>query len=216
MENYPSNSKQPRRPDDAGKPESRLSPVVTGQVSRQKKSLGRRFRETFIGGTDAQTVWSYVAFNVLVPAAKDMLADAASQGVERMLFGDSYSPRRRGGGFQGPTNNTVVNYSGMSSRSRLVPQNNDPRTPLSRPVRRQHDFDDFLLPTRVEADAVIEGLSHVLERYGQASVSDLYDLLNITGDYTDEKWGWSDLRTARVTRVHNGYLLTLPQPEPLN
>ena len=33
--------------------------------------------------------------------------------------------------------------------------------------------------------------------------------------YTDEKWGWTTLRNARVIRVRDGYTLELPRPEPL-
>ena len=47
-------------------------------------------------------------------------------------------------------------------------------------------------------------------------MADLYDMVNITGDYTDTKWGWYDLRGAGVERIRSGYLLDLPRPVPLD
>ena len=70
--------------------------VVTGKVSRRKTPLSKRLKELFVGG-DTHSVGSYILFDVLVPAAKDTIADAISQGIERMLFGDARSSSRRTG-----------------------------------------------------------------------------------------------------------------------
>jgi hypothetical protein len=48
--------------------------------------------------------------------------------------------------------------------------------------------------------------------YGQASISDLYELVGITANFTDNKWGWTDLRSSSVSRARDGYLLNLPRP----
>lgn len=51
MDNYPGNSR-------TGKEESvepkKIEKVITGEVVRRKKPLGRRFMETFIGGSDSK------------------------------------------------------------------------------------------------------------------------------------------------------------------
>jgi hypothetical protein len=72
------------------------------------------------------------------------------------------------------------------------------------------------LATRVEAEEVIDRLFDVVSRYETATVADLYEMVGVTGNYTDDKWGWTDLRGASVQRVRNGYLLDLPRPEPLD
>jgi hypothetical protein len=48
------------------------------------------------------------------------------------------------------------------------------------------------------------------------SVADLYDLVGVTGNYTDNKYGWTDIRSASVIRVRDGYMLKLPKALPLN
>lgn len=178
--------------------------VTSGDVVRRKKPLGKRFSEMFFGG-DTRGTWSFVAWEVFIPAMKETFADVFTQGVERMIFGES-RPGSRGRG-RGHTN-----YQRYSSGGRRE----EPRPQLSRRARATHDFDEIILNTRVEAEEVIDQLFELADRYNEATVADLYDLVGITGNYTDQKYGWTDLRGAGVTHVRNGYLLDLPRPEPLD
>lgn len=210
MEDYPANSQKEQaktKPDD-----KKIEQVVKGEVARRKKPLGKRFAETFVQG-EAQGVWSFVVLDVLLPAAKDMVADAFSQGIERMLFGEVRSTSRRTGSRPGSTQyggHTAYNrYSTSSSRR------DEPRQ-ISRRSRSTHDFDEIIIPTRVEAEEVIDRMFEIISRYEQVTVAELYELVGVTGNYTDDKWGWTDLRGANVSRIRNGYLLDLPRPEPLD
>lgn len=216
MENYPANTQRTTRvtkvSDPAEKTEDKkVERVVTSEVARRKKPLGKRFLETFIGG-DAKSVAHYVLFDVLLPAAKDTAADAVSQGIERMLFGEVRSSSRRTGARpSGSGGYTSYNRFGTAP----VPgRREDPRG-ISRQARARHDFDEIILATRVEAEEVIDRLFDLVNKYESATVADLYELVGLSGNYTDDKWGWSDIRGAGVTRVRNGYLLDLPRPEPL-
>lgn len=56
-------------------------------------------------------------------------------------------------------------------------------------------------------------LISICDQYGVVTVGDLYSLADIFKTYTDENWGWRDLRSARVIRAHSGYILDLPKPE---
>lgn len=87
---------------------------------------------------------------------------------------------------------------------------------MSRRARSNHDFDEIVLETRVEAEEVIDGLFALISQYETATVADLYELLGESGNFQDEKWGWMDMRGAGVSRIKNGYLLDLPRPEPLD
>ena len=206
---YPSNSQKSKSAPEEPKPEKNIEAVVKGDVVRRKKPLGKRFLETF-GGGDANSVWEYVLFDVLVPAAKDTVADAVSQGVERMIFGEARSSSRRTGSRPGSSNG-YVGYDRYSKK----PVREEPRS-VSRQSRARHDFDEIILDTRVEAEEVIDRLFDLVSKYDAASVSDLYELVGISANYTDKNWGWTDIRGAGVTRIRNGYLLDLPKPEPID
>lgn len=219
-EQYPSNSNKVQTnkvaPKETGKApeeksEKKIEQITVNSVVRRKKPWGKRFSEHFMNG-DAQSVGTYILADVLLPAAKDMVADAVSQGIEKMLFGEARAPRGRtpgNRGFGGSTSHVSYNrYSSNSNQQR----NNGPRQMTPR-ARANHDFDEIILATRAEAEEVIDNLYSLVSDYDVATVSDLYGMVGQTGSYTDEKWGWTDLRGTNVSRVKGGYLLDLPRPQ---
>jgi hypothetical protein len=195
---FPSNS-------ESSKTGKKISPVVTRGASRRKKSLRRQFKETFVAG-DAKSAIQYVIFDVLLPAAKDMVVEAGSSGLEKLIFGEG---RRRGmmRPPSGPTGH--ISYNRYSSESRF----SGPQRAISRQARARHNFDEIVLDQRAEAEEVIDRLFDLVSRYETASVADLYELVGLDSVHTDNKWGWTDLTGAGVTRVRGGYLLDLPEPE---
>lgn len=215
MDEFPDNSQRVIRDSPAQKAETKeVKQVTSGEVIRRKKPVGKRFAE-FFGGGDARGVWGYVMVDVVVPAIKDMVADGFSQGIERMLFGDSRSSGRRSSGRYGGVYSSPQGHFSYN-RPTTIRQDprNEPRS-ISRRGRSTQDFDEIILANRAEAEEVIDRLFDLVSRFDQATVADLYDLVGITGNYQDEKWGWTDIRGAGAQRVRGGYLLNLPRPEPL-
>lgn len=195
---YPSNSHKARE-KKAEPPAKNVERVTQGEAIQRRKPLGRKLAETFTGD-DARSAGTYILMEVMVPALKNMISDAVSQGVERILFGDS---RPRTSSRTGYTNYNKL-YSSTERRT------------ISPRARARHDFGEIVLATRADAEEVLERITALIEQYSVASVSDLYELVGITGNYTDDKWGWSDIRGARVRAVREGFLLDLPQPHPLD
>lgn len=206
--NYPGNSHKER--DTPDKPEGRkpLEKIITGEAAQKKKTLGQKIAETFTGD-DAQSVGSYILFDVVIPTVKTMISEAVSQGAERLLFGDS---SRRSLGNRRPQQHTSYNkmYTARSEPSRSEGRS------ISQRGRATHDFDEIVLESRGDAETVLDRLGDLIADYDVATVSDLYDLVGITGSFTDDKWGWFDLRGASVTRVRAGYLLNLPKTAPID
>lgn len=222
MDDYPGNSDRKPietpvlKPQKVSEPDKkRIERVTTTDPMRRKKPLGARLKETFIGG-DAKTAAAYVIFDVLIPAARDTVIDAFTQGIERFFYPDSRFSSRRTAYRAGSTGYQAYNrYSGTSS---YRPQQDPRMERQSVPLRRQqitHDFDEIILATSHEAREVLERLGDLIERYEAATVNDLYELVGITAQYTDEKWGWTDLQSASVIKTRHGYLLGLPQPQSI-
>jgi len=204
---FPSNSKNPQ-----GNDPKKIEQVVTGEVVSRKKSLGRRFKEVFVSG-DSKSVVQYVLMDVLLPQAKDMITEAASQGIERLIYGDSHRSRRgsRPGGGPGPVN---YNRYAVRGNNPIGRSEREDRRPTAEP--RTHGIDDILLATRVEAETVLDRMYDLLREYETASVSDLYSLIGWSSTYVDQKWGWTDLQGSLVRRVREGYILELPKPQSLD
>lgn len=221
MEEFPGNSRRTTKPAEEApaRDKKRVEKVVTGKVVTRKQPLGRRMASVLFGA-EAKQSWLAVVQDVLVPAAKDMVTDAISQGVERMVYGETRSRPRRGplfgGGFQQGPNISYNRYSSSPVGRASGQGQRDERRPLSRTSRASHNFDEIILATRAEAEEVLDRLFDLVSRYDVATVADLYELVGVTGEYTDEKYGWTDLRGSDITRVREGYLLNLPKPDVLD
>lgn len=200
---YPSNKGPGKQPE-----EKKLTAIVDGAV-RRKQPMSKRVFGSLIQG-DASSVFRYILEDVALPAAKDMLTSMVSEGIERMVYGDSRSSTRRSTGRPSGTGG-YINYNRMT-----VPPRSEPRTGMSRTARSQHEFDEIVIPSRPQADDVLVRLEDLIDRYKVATVSDLYELVGESSSFADEKWGWTDIRDARVKRVRDGYLLEMPRPEPVD
>lgn len=196
---YPSNNHKKKKVDV--KPEKKVERVTSGKVVKQKKSLGKKFTETFLGD-NIESVSSYIIYDVIIPAAKNMVSDTVSNGIEMLLFGQTRGSRTRR-----DRDKSYVSYSNYyNDRDRDKPRQ------VSQRNRARHNFDDIILESRGEAEEVLSHLVDLTEDYGMASVADLYDLVGVTSNFTDNKYGWDNLASGRVVPVRGGYLLELPRP----
>jgi len=198
-------------PPNSEASKKKIERVTSGEVTRKRKSLRKQLSETFVAG-DMKTAVRYVMFDVLLPAAKDMVVEAGSAGIEKLIFGESRRRRGASSPQAGATGYVSYNrYSGPMGSGVSTP----PRA-ISRQSRARHDFDEIVLDSRVEAEEVIDRLFDLVSRYESATVADLYELVGLASTHTDHKWGWTDFRGSGVTRIRDGYLLDLPDPEPLD
>lgn len=203
---YPSNKNSKSEPTRRPREDKNIQKVTSGKVVQRQKGLASRIRETFTGD-DAKSVGTYILFDVVIPAAKNMISEAGSQFIERMLFGDVRDRHR---------STSRTNYT---TYSRSTPRSSYNRPPTPRPgrdisyrARATHDFDEVVLESRGEAEEVLDRLHDLLRDYDMASVADLYDLVGVTSSFTDDRWGWMDLSGSSISRVREGYLLNLPRP----
>jgi len=207
-ENFPSNSHTVKREEAEEKEREQkghvTKPVVQAGVTQKKRSLGKRFAETFLG-EDVDSVGSYILLDVLIPAVRDTIVNIVQSGIEMLIYGDSR------GGVRRNEHRSYYNYS-TSYRSNTRDRNRD----YSYRNRRSNSIEDIVCEEKRDADEVIDQLLDLIDRYGQASVADLYDLVGIPSSSTDWNWGWFNLSTATTRRVSGGYLIDLPKPQPLD
>lgn len=208
--NYPSNSRgeaRVLRPVDLD--EKPTPKVVKGSVIRKKPPLGKRLRSMFFAEVeDDKTLPEYLIGEIMVPALKDLFVDTFNEAVNRKFYGgnSNRSSRRPKPTIFGTTTNHVpYNRMGPSNRP----------TPSRRSRVGGYDFETIILETRADAVAVINQLRGTIEKYEFATVRELYESIGESFTSVEEKWGWSDLSNAMVRHTAGGYLLELPQPEPI-
>lgn len=187
-----------------GKPP--VEQVTTGTVIMKKAPLGQRFKSIFFGG-DGRSAVRYIAADVLLPAIRNLVVDATTKGIERMVYGEA-TQRRRPTGY-GYTSR--IQYNNPVSRTEVRPARLPDQPPSMRSLRREPH--ELVLASRDEAELVLERLMDIIETYEIATVADLYQLTGLPASHVDNKWGWTNLKSADVKQVREGYLLDLPVAE---
>nr|DAP21595.1 MAG TPA: hypothetical protein [Caudoviricetes sp.] len=178
--------------------EKKNEKIITGKVVTRKKSIIEKTIEMFLpeGRTSLRDM---IIEDIIVPTTKNIIADI----VNSVLFGEAGRSR-----------------SSDSSRSRVSYSsyyNKDDSRRDTRPTRSFSDsYDDIILENRGEAELVIDRMREYIDSYGIVTVAELYEFIGVTKDYTTRNYGWTNLDSARVNRIRDGYLLVLPQAMPIN
>lgn len=177
-------------------------PIVTGKV--RKKSEMSKLSDVFLAD-DIGSVGRFVVSDVIVPTIKNLFYDIVENSLKMALFGErggrSGQRQRRSGEY--------VSYDKMSRR--------DDREYRDERARTSYRYNDIEYDSRGEAEMVLEQMEAIIDNYGQVSVGDLYDLADVTGEYTDHKYGWTNLRSAEIFRNRYGaYVIKFPKAIPLN
>ncbi len=180
--------------------EKKITPVTTDVKTKKKKPISK-FADSFLSD-DLESVKSYVLLDVLIPSIKQAVADVIKNGIDAIFYGES--SERYSGGNQ-PRKSYQKIYDNTNNR-----RNTRTRADL-------YDFEDILFNNRGDADRVLAQMDELIDRFEVASVNDYYEYVGITGNYTDYKYGWTDLRTASVVRNRDGsYMIKMPRALPIN
>ena len=192
MAEYKSNSHRSKEQSS----DKKVEKVISGNAKVKKRSAL---------SDDIQNIKSYVIMDVLIPAAKKAISDIVTNGIDMILYpGGNGRPKRS-------------NANHVSYRSYYDNRDRDRRyDPETRSRRSSYSYDDIIIDTRAEAEEVLERMDELLDTYNVVSVADLYDLVGISCSYTDNKYGWTNLRNAEVIRVRDGYFLKLPKAGPID
>ena len=182
--------------------EKKVEKVVSGTVITRKKSGVRKFADEFIN-EDIRNIKSYVIGDVLIPAIKDAISDIVRNGIDMILYGGSKPGYRR----STADRVSYTSYSKVDNRSR------DTR---SVSTYNGYTLEEIILTNRGEAEDVLARMDELMDTYGLVRVADLYDLVGITGQYTDNKYGWTNIRNAEIVRVREGYLIKMPRAVPID
>lgn len=204
MENYKPNSYKSREGNVPAKTEEKkVEKVVSGAVKTKKRNEAQKLADVFIS-EDASKVKSYILEDVLIPTIKKTIYDIFTESLA-MIFGIGPGGRSRS--------------SVPASKISVVPYDKISTGKVNRgPVARStYSYDDVTLESRGDAEAVLMQLDELLDKYQMVSVADFYDCVGVAGSYTDNKYGWTDLRNAQIIRtMDGGYKIKLPRAYPLD
>lgn len=187
----------------------KLTPVVKKGSVVNKNSFGKKLTETFIE-EDVQDVKDYIIFDAIIPGIKNLCLDA----LEMFFFGGS-GGRRRGRRRDDDERTSYSSYykSAKYKRSRRRRDDDDDD---DYEKSDKTDYRDIVVKYSDDAKDVVDQMRGRIHEYGQATVADLFDLVGITGKYTDNNWGWTKEEQIGIRRVSDGYLIDVPEAKLLD
>lgn len=196
MPEYQSNSHRAKELSAQEKSaERRTEKVVTGGTKLRKKSTLAKIVNAFLPG-DFNDVKRYV----LIPTIQRTISDVVRNAVD-MLLGVNMTHRS-----SSPAGTRVSYRSYYDARD-------DRRESTSlRPRYTPYSYDDVVFDRYDDAAEVLLRMRELVSRFDAVSVADLFDMTGHAGNYTDNKYGWTDLSDARVERISDGYIIRLPRP----
>ena len=210
MTDYQGNSNKSKENHPAGgepPTKSVAKAPLTSKVIARKKPLGSRIKDVIFGG-EVHSAGRYIAGEVLLPAFRNLLVEATTKGIERMVYGDSaYSRRPTGNGYQPKfTYNNPINSTGPRRQGNL------PDQPRQRP---RNDDTEIIFGSRGDAELVLERLQDVIDQFQVTSMADLNEIVGLPTTHVDNKWGWENLRFAEIRQTRDGFVLNLPPAQPI-
>lgn len=198
-QNYKSNSHRSKTEKKSTEEKPEVKKVISGNARVKKKSGVVKLAEDFFQD-DLKNVGSYVVMDVIIPTIKNTILDVG----ERLLFGDTGRSRKRG------LSNRVSyrDYFDKSNRNRR--HRDEDHSPT------RYSYDDIILNNRGDAEEVLDSMQDIIDEYDEVTVASLFDLVGISAQYTDQKYGWTSISDANIVRTRDGgYMIDLPRPRAL-
>lgn len=197
MEEYASNSNKSRE-RAAKPPEKRVERVASGTVRKKHRTALDKVADVFIP-EDVENVKDYILNDIVVPSAKNLILDTVQA-------------------FLGVNTKNSVNRSPASRVSYRKYYDDNQRTYVEPRSRVGYDYSEIEYADRGEAENVLDSMDEAISVYGFVSVLDYYDLSGVTTDnYANDKYGWTNLRSARIVRLPSGrYSIKLPRARALS
>ena len=178
----PAEKKEPERAKE-------IKPVVQAKGARKRNPIVK----SLISVEDAYDLKQY-AKSVLKQAFVDMIKN----GIDIVAYGPNGNPAKKSKG------------SRVSYRSYYDDDVRDRREPM-RYRANDFDFDDIIFDNRGDAQMVLDNMFDILERYKVVTVADYYDLCGERCSHTANKFGWTSLGAASISRIRDGYVIRLPR-----
>ena len=197
MEEYRPNSHSYKARQEVAE-KKKVEKVIKGKA-RVKENKLRKFTDAFIS-EDARDLKTNFVMDFVVPTIKDVGFEL----IKTIFFGRKDKIRAS----RSPLDTISYNRFYQDTRER------DRRPTES--LRPRHSHNDIVLESRGEGEAVLAQMSALIDEYDVVTIADLYDMIGVTGNHTDNNYGWYDISNASVERTRDGYVLDLPKARPLD
>lgn len=177
-------------------------PVVNAPATRVKKTGFQKIASTVAKNVEENDVKGRIVNDIVLP----MILDMVNTGLAGMFGID---PRRSRSTLDSIVTTARSSRYWNASNGKTVETTN-------RTVRTVYDYDDCLYPTKQDAENALRDLDACMEKYNVVKVADLLETSRILPNSTDYNYGWYNIRDAKIIHTVDGWVLRMPEPQPLD
>lgn len=197
MDELQGNSFVSREKKDDESENKSIQPVTTNVTVKKPKN---KFISKFFA-EDAKTVGGHVLNIVVIPSLQKLFSDVVKGAVDWLIYGSK--------GTQPKPGVSNVSYSRYYT-SNTQPQQSYGANPM---LNRSNIFtmQEVMFNDRADAEEVLLRMTELVDKYGMVSVADFYELVGQRFAFTDQKYGWRDLRGVEIIRGISGFYIRFPK-----
>lgn len=177
-------------------PDKKPAKITSGQKRM-------RFADLFTTES-TENVKLYLLKDVLIPGVKKLISEMVKNGIDSFLYGGRSSGERT-------SSISRPSYGSYYDGQKAMKASDEPYV-----YSGKSKYADILVESRQLADDVLIGMDEICQRYGRASIADLYDMVGIDGDPSDNNYGWTSMKNAKIVRHRDKWLIKMPRPYPID
>lgn len=190
--------------------------VVSGKVKKKKKNLIERLVVGIIGPDGLPAIGSYLMKEVIGPSLLQLTAESLKSGIDMMAYRNHGGPPVHNP--MQPTRMAVRPQTNYSNRYTTAPTTVAPSATPMQPTRAVRTrVEDYIIPDRSEAYAVVQSLQAMADAYNVVSLFDYYGMIGADTEYTDYNFGWDAASISQISLmpVAGGYVIKFPPVQAL-
>lgn len=184
----------------------KLQPVIHADKRSEKKEPKKILG--FIDPEDVKELAEYAIFDVIIPEMKSTFLESIAIAIGMDGFVSRGSSRGRGG-----SRTSYSSYYKGRERDRDYDRRSSRRDDRrDRDRDEELDYRDIRVRDRSDAQEIVDKLRRRIEETGEATIADLYQLVDVSSKYTDENWGWTNPKNIGIRYVgRDGYLIDVTE-----
>ena len=184
--------------------------VVSSSVEETKPGLVARLVKGLIGPNGIRAIFTYLGKEVVAPAIKDTVVNSITTGVNMMAYGEDRG-RYNNSGWNNPMRSNMPMSRTYTNYTSAYHTNSSTETHV---INTPGRIKEIYLFSHNDAQAVLDSLQQDILNYGYARLADYYDYAGQPStSYTDNSYGWRDLRAVRIIPIRGKYVISLPPVE---
>lgn len=148
-------------------------------------------------------------FRNLITGSIDMTCNTLTKMVDKAVYPDGDGPKRvtKGG--------TVSEYHPKVNYSTSV-YSSDGKKKESINTRSSIDVNYIWVETEQQAKDIVSTLIELIDNYNKAKVADLYEMVKVTPNFTDYKYGWTEKERNEIGYCRDKGLFLISVPKPVD